>query len=198
MSQAHPRTNGHAQGPSFDERREAQREQQQEQATWQMAASSGSPIAVDRDDIWERLGSPDISRGPDDELEELLATELSDKFVFGNIQREDWEKMGWLIENEMHRIVLEYPEEGSLITGTDRQIMYPEYDAQGNPAPKPSLSDEKERRIWNSGSVKKMMLANAIGGAARRSLTEISTYNQSGGREDSDPGAFTRLKRRLF
>lgn len=181
--------------PSLGEQRDQEREAATDKGAVQRAVQEG-PIPNHGDgNVWEILGDPDITRGEDDELGQLLATELSDKFVFTQIRSwEDWEDMSWYIDNEFDRIRYEYPEENSLCVGENRSIMYGEMDETGAPAPNPPLDDEMNRRIRSAGNAKKRMAALGVGAKGLNSLTQIIMQNLTTSNSNDSPGILGRAR----
>lgn len=190
MSQAH---NAAANGESLDEYIDDPDERAARQTSQQTAAAQGQPFRRNPS-IWERLGSLDIAREEvPDEIEELLATEASDKFAFGNITRDDWRTYQLLVENQMHRITKEYPTPKTKLDATDRHIMYPEYGPEGEPAPKPPLDDETHRRLMNAADAKNLMLSLSVNSKGLDAATQIVAVQRSESDDDGDDGG--RLKR---
>lgn len=181
--------------PSLGEQRDQEREAATDKGAVQRAVQEG-PIPSHGDgNVWEILGDPDIVRGEDDELGQLLATELSDKFVFTQIRSwEDWDDMSWYIDNEFDRIRYEYPEENSLCTGENRAIMYGETDETGAPAPNPPLDDEMNRRIRSAGNAKKRMTALGVGAKGLNSLTQIIMQNLTTSNSNDSKGVLGRAR----
>lgn len=175
----------------------------QESQTMQLATQLAGQRAghIDKD-IWDDLGDPDIAiPGEDDDLEELLATELSNKNVYAYLPSwDEWNRLSWLAENEFKRVLMEFPDEGSTVTDETRWILCRERDGRGQPAPKQPLSPEMERRLVHADKTKKMMLTLAVHGFAIRKMSDVHAVSESKrpGERSRPSGKLARFKEWLL
>jgi len=70
-----------------------EKEREDRNTAQQLASQAAIEQGPTRDGYWDVLGSPDVSRGADDDIDTFLATELSRMFALGNITRNDWREL---------------------------------------------------------------------------------------------------------
>lgn len=171
--------------PSQEEMARMQMQMEQEREDRQTAQSLASEAASRqgeaKDGYWSIIGQPDIGRdNGTDTLEEYSATEFSNTFALGNISRSDWQSLGWRIETEFWTMRNEFKDADTAMGDDDMRIMYGD--------DRPTLDDEKARRLRSAGEAKKMYTSGSIEARNLRAGTEIhavaKTENQDQENED--------------
>lgn len=177
---------------------------QLEGTTQKVAAHTGgdaSEIFAEADH-WDRLAELDVSRGPDDELADMMATELARQYFLGHFTWDEWRMFGFWGENEVHTTLKEYPDDDSLCNGTDYWIMYGQREGRDgeNARPvKPPLRAEDNRRLWSLADAKRAGMTGAVGGRFLKALTEITAVSRTEMEEidQESKGWLGKLKERL-
>lgn len=189
-------------GLSAKERERLQRQQRQQerererQRAGQQLANQAAQRAMSEGEFaapgyWDVIGDPDVGREEtSDGLEELLATELSDKFALANVTHSDWERWRWRIETEMDMVLNEFHDPDGMSEG-DLAEMYGEQ--------RPELSDERARRIRATSQAKQAMSSLSINAQGLRSGTEIHAVarNESPIEDNEEAGYLDKAKRYL-
>lgn len=169
--------------PSPEEMRELQeeieREREDRNTAQQLASQFASEQGAAAPGYWDVIGQPDIGREfNDDELEDFMRTEFSNTFALGNIDKEDWESWQWQIETEFWVTKNEFRDADSRMDEDDLRIMYGEE--------RPTLTDEKARRLRSAMQVKKIMTSLSVGARGLRSGTEIHAVAKTENHEEPE------------
>lgn len=155
----------------------------------QLAQGGAAENQVAAPGYWDVIGKPDIGRQfEDDNLEEYAKTEFSRMFALGNITRQDWEDWGWRIETEFWTMKNEFVDQDSRLGDDDLRIMYGEE--------RPTMDNEKARRLRSAGEVKKLETSLSIGARGLRSGTEIHAVakQERPEQEEEESGRFSSVK----
>lgn len=153
---------------------------------------------LEPDDIIDELSSPDIGRGGDDQLEELLTTEFARHLAFGNISKEEWERQRMLDMMRARLVKCEYPRQGrigSRCRGLVRDIMVPDEPER------PVLDDDTARRLDAAFEERSLERSLSIDAKGFRGVTEAIVETRSrrdDGGEDSTGGILSRTVGRVF
>jgi hypothetical protein len=192
MSQAHQQ---------FERQFEEQTDQQLRDMAFQQAASGGmdqAQVTKSRTFIRE-YSDPDVSPRPGaDEFEKLVAPELSQHHLYGNITEEEFLRQQPLNAALAMQVKAEFPREtgvSSKCTGSYREALTGER--------KPTLDDEMARKIDSTlgeEGVRKQMQSQSIGASAWKGLTQMKSVIKTAtqGASDSGGGALGRAKSFLF
>lgn len=181
--------------PSQEELMEMQEQREKEREDRQTAQSLASQAASQKGaaepGYWRVIGDPDISREfEDDGLDEFAATEFANPYALGNIDKSDWESLSWRIETEFWTMRNEFQDKEGKMGDDDLRIMYGEE--------RPSLDNEKARRLRTASEVKKLYSSLSIGARGLRSGTEIHAVAKTENDEpDEEKGRINRLKSAL-
>lgn len=159
----------------------------------QLATQAAADRGAAEEGYWRVIGDPDIKRQrfeTQEHLHDFVATEMSDKFALGNIKHADWESWKWQIENEFLVMRNEFADADTKLDDVDMATMYGES--------RPTLTNERARRLRGAMQVKKMMTSLSIGARGLRSGTEIHAVAKTEQPDqESEDGFLSGLKSRL-
>lgn len=163
-----------------------QRQQSQQLAT-QFAAEQGAA----EPGYWSVVTEADLDAGPDDDLDELLATEFSKYNALANITYSDWESFCYRVEQEMFVTQNEFRDRDATLDRSDERIMYGRE--------KPRLTDHKARRIRSAGQDKKLMLSLGIDARGHKGGTEIHAVSKTEQQDEEEAasGLMAKAKEKL-
>jgi len=185
----------------FERQAEEQQNQQLRDMAFQQAATGGMDqgrITKSRTFIRE-YSDPDVSPRPGaSEFEKLVAPELSQHHLYGNITEEEFERQQPLNEALAMQVKAEFPREtgvSSKCTGEYREAIKGEQ--------RPVLTDEMARKIDSTlggEGVRKQMQSQSIGASAWQGITQMKSVIKTAteGASESAGGAVGRAKSFLF
>jgi len=166
--------------PDPEEMRAMQEEMEKEREARQQAQQIASQAAMEgqaaEPGYWKTIGQPDVGDG--DNLEAFTETEFSNKHALANITYEDWESWGWRIETEFWTMLNEMHDQDSKMDDDDLRIMYGEE--------RPTLTNEKARKLRSASQVKKLMTSLSINAKGLESGTQIHTVAKTEQQEEPE------------
>lgn len=185
----------------FSEQLDAQEEQQKRDMGFQQAASAGMDQAqINKSPTFLReYGDPDVSPRPGaSDFEKIVAPELSQHHLFGNITRSEFRSRQMQNRVLAMRVKAEYPKRSGVSSkchGRYRREMFGEA--------KPQRTEKMERKIDSTlgpGSVREQMQSQSIQASAWKGITQMKSVIQTAGNAASEHagGALGRAKKFLF